>query len=213
MIQYILFDLDNTLYSARYGLEDNVHRRMREFLAAHLGLSPEEAWRQRAERIGDYGTTLEWLIAERGFTDIERYFAAVHPGSEADQLPPDPALQNILQTIPQPKAILTNSPREHAERILDKLTLSGLFTHIFDLRANGFRGKPHPEAFFRAFNAIGAAPEEVLFVDDAPAYVEGCRALGGRGVLLDEYRAHPDFPHPKIQRLRELEELLDRDSR
>jgi putative hydrolase of the HAD superfamily len=212
MIQYILFDLDNTLYSARYGLEDNVHRRMCAFLAAWLGVSPEEAWQQRAERIGDYGTTLEWITAEKGFTDIERYFAAVHPEDEADSLPPDPALREFLERLPQPKAILTNSPREHAERILDKLKIADLFTHIFDLRGNGLKGKPHAEAFFRAFNTLGAAPEQVLFVDDTPAYVEGCRALGGRGVLLDEFNAHPGFPRPKIQHLRELGELLDRES-
>ncbi|MDR0624432.1 MAG: HAD-IA family hydrolase [Treponema sp.] len=212
MIQYILFDLDNTLYSARYGLEDNVRRRMREFLAAYLGISPEEAWRQRAERIGDYGTTLEWLVAERGFTGIEEYFAAVHPGDEADSLLPDPALRNLLEKIPQPKAILTNSPREHADRILDKLKISGLFTHIFDIRGNGLKGKPRPEAFFRAFHAMGAAPGEVLFVDDIPAYVEGCRALGGRGVLLDENNAYPAYPHPKIRALGELGEILNQEN-
>jgi putative hydrolase of the HAD superfamily len=213
MIQYILFDLDNTLYSARYGLEDHVRRRMREFLAAHLGVSPEEAWRQRTERVGEYGTTLEWLIAERGFTAVERYFAAIHPGDEADILPPDPALRDLLEKIPQPKAILTNSPREHAERVLDKLKLSGLFTRIFDIRGNGFQGKPRPEVFFRAFSALGAAPEEVLFVDDIPAYVEGCCALGGRGVLLDENNACPGYPHPKIRALGELEDLLGRENR
>jgi putative hydrolase of the HAD superfamily len=212
MIQYLLFDLDNTLYSARYGLEDNVRRRIREFLARYLGLSPEEAWQLRAERIHDYGTTLEWLTAEKGFTDIEGYFAAVHPSDEADSLPPDPALRTFLEHLPQPKAILTNSPREHAERILHKLAISNLFTHVFDIRENKLRGKPRPEAFFHAFHTLGAAPGEVLFVDDAPAYAESCVALGGKGILLDEYHAYPDYPHPKIQSLRELGELLNRGS-
>jgi putative hydrolase of the HAD superfamily len=208
MIQYILFDLDNTLYSARYGLEDKVHHRIRNFLAAYLGVSPEEAWRQRAERIGDYGTTLEWLNAERGFTNIDAYFAFVHPEDEADSLPPDPALRDFLAHIPQPKAILTNSPREHADRIIGKLGFSGLFTHIFDIRGNGLKGKPHREAFFRAFNSTGASPGEVLFVDDTPAYVEGCRALGGKGVLLDEYNTLPGYPYPKIRDLRELDGII-----
>ncbi|MDR1100699.1 MAG: HAD-IA family hydrolase [Treponema sp.] len=208
MIQYILFDLDNTLYSARYGLEDNVHRRIRDFLAAYLGVSPEEAWQQRAERLHDYGTTLEWLSFERGFTDIEAYFALVHPEDEADALPPDPALRAFLESLPQAKAILTNSPREHADRIIGKLGLSGLFTHIFDIRSNGLKGKPHAEAFFRAFEDMGSSPEETLFIDDTPAYVEGCRALGGKGVLLDEYDAWPDYRYPKIRDLRELEAVL-----
>ncbi|MDR1238488.1 MAG: HAD-IA family hydrolase [Treponema sp.] len=208
MIQYVLFDLDNTLYSARYGLEDNVSRRIRSFLAEFLGVSPEEAWRQRSERLREFGTTLEWITTEKGFTDIERYFAFVHPEDEADSLPPDPALRAFLERLPQPKAILTNSPGEHANRIIGRLGISGLFTHIFDIRGNNLKGKPNPGAYLRPFEIMGAAPGEVLFVDDSPSYVDGCRALGGRGVLLDEYNAWPAYPGPRIRRLGELEGII-----
>jgi putative hydrolase of the HAD superfamily len=208
MIQYILFDLDNTLYSSRHGLEENVSRRIRTFLSRYLGLPPEEAWQQRLERLQFYGTTLEWLNAEKGFTDIEAYFAAIHPPDEADMLGPDPGLRDFLEKLPLPKAILTNSPREHAERILGKLAISGLFTHIFDIRLNNLKGKPRPGAFRRAFEGIGAAPGEVLFVDDTPAYVEGCLAVGGRGILLDENGSFPDYPHPKIREMKELGEIV-----
>jgi putative hydrolase of the HAD superfamily len=210
MIQYILFDLDNTLYSARHGLEDNVSRRIRLFLAEYLGVSPEEAWRQRSERLGEFGTTLEWITAEKGFTAVEEYFARIHPDDEADSLPPDPALRELLERLPQPKAILTNSPQEHAERILGKLGLSGLFTHIFDIRGNDLKGKPNPGAYLRAFGIMGTAPGEVLFVDDSPSYVDGCRALGGHGVLLDEYNALPAYPGLRIQSLRELADISGR---
>jgi putative hydrolase of the HAD superfamily len=205
MIQYVLFDLDNTLYSARYGLEENVRRRIKDFLASFLGLSPEEAWQRRAERSKEYGTTLEWLCFEKGFTGIEQYFALIHPEDEADTLPPDPALRSFLEALPRPKAILTNSPREHAERIINKLGISGLFDHIFDIRGNGLRGKPNPQAYLRSYRILGAAPEEVLFVDDTPAYVEGCRAAGGQALLLDENDAWPAYPGARIRELRELE--------
>jgi putative hydrolase of the HAD superfamily len=208
MIQYILFDLDNTLYSARYGLETQVNRRIRHFLASFLGVTTEEAWRQRSERIPEFGTTLEWIITEKGFTDIESYFAFVHPEDETDTLPPDPALRDFLQSLPVPKAILTNSPREHADRVLGKLGLSGIFSHIFDIRGNGLRGKPRPGSYLRSFEVLGARPGEVLFVDDSPSYVEGCRALGSTAVLFDEYDAWPGYPHPRIRDLRELERYI-----
>jgi putative hydrolase of the HAD superfamily len=207
MIQYLLFDLDNTLYSARYGLETNVRCRIKDFLSSWMGLSPEEAWRQRAERFENYGTTLEWLCAEKGFTDIDRYFAFVHPEDEADSLPEDPALRALLERLPQPKAILTNSPREHADRVIRKLGLSGLFGHIFDIRGNGLKGKPNPQAYHRSYRIMGAAPEETLFIDDAPSYVDGCRAAGGKALLLDENDERPDYPGPRIRALRELEGL------
>ena len=204
MIKYLLFDLDNTLYSSRYGLEDNVSRRIREFTAAWLGISPEEAWRLRMANMGQYGTCLEWLIAEKGFTDTETYLSAVHPGDEAETLPPDEALREFLAGIPVPKAILTNSPREHADLILKKLGISGLFTHIFDIRQCNFKGKPQPEVFENALAKLGVCAEEVLFIDDSPYYVKGFIAMGGSALLFDENDVHKDSGLPRIRELREL---------
>ncbi|MDR2633558.1 MAG: HAD-IA family hydrolase [Treponema sp.] len=207
-LHYILFDLDNTLYSPRYGLELNVGRRIADFLVAYLGLSLEEVLAQRRERLQHYGTTLEWLMAEKGYTDIEAYYEAIHPAGEADSLAPDPALRAFLESLPLPCGILTNSPREHADRILQRLDIADLFTHIFDLRWNGFKGKPHAEAFHRALQALGSLPETTLFIDDIPRCVTGYCALGGQGILLDEENAYPGYPHPRIRHLRELTGFL-----
>jgi putative hydrolase of the HAD superfamily len=209
MTRYILFDLDNTLYPVSSGMEDALQRRIAEYIAAFLGGAPEAALRERSDGITRHGTTLEWLIHEKGFTDIDEYYAAVHPAGEEDDLLPDPDLRPFLESVPVPKAILTNSPREHSDRILKKLGIQDLFTHVFDMRWNGNRGKPLPSAFYRALDVLGTSPAETLFIDDYPRYVEGYLALGGRGLLLDERGAHPDFPHPRIRRLQELTAFLD----
>jgi putative hydrolase of the HAD superfamily len=208
MIQYLLFDLDNTLYSSRYGLEYNVGRRIVEYVASYLDLPPEEVIRQRRERLQAYGTTLEWLVAEKGLTDIEAYYRATHPVGEADSLPWNPQLRSFLQTLPVPLAILTNSPREHADRILNKLAISDLFTHIFDMRWNQFKGKPAPEVFYRALNTLGTKPETTLFIDDTPRYVKGYLEIRGKGLLLDEEDAYPDYPYDRIRSLPELTAFL-----
>ena len=209
MIRSLLFDLDNTLYSCRYGLEDKVRQRIQEFNAAFLGVSPEEAWRERMAEADRYGTNLEWLMGEKGFTGVEAYLAAVHPPNEADGLPPDPALRSFLESIPLPKAILTNSPQEHADLILGKLGIRDIFTHIFDIRQCGFKGKPSAEVFTHALNILGMRADEVLFVDDNPQYVDGFIALGGKGVLFDETGAHNDYINPRIRALEELQAYLD----
>ncbi|MDR1430219.1 MAG: HAD-IA family hydrolase [Spirochaetaceae bacterium] len=208
MIKYLLFDLDNTLYSSHHGLEEKVGHRMREYAAAYLGTSPEEAWRLRLERTRAYGTTLEWLMAEKGFTDVEGYLAAVHPEDEAENLPPDPELGAFLESIPLPKAILTNSPREHADRILARLALGDIFTHIFDIRETAFKGKPGREVFERALSVLGVKAGETLFIDDTPRYVTGFTALGGRGLLMDEDNVCADYPGQRIRTLRELANYL-----
>jgi putative hydrolase of the HAD superfamily len=209
MISYILFDLDNTLYPVSSGMEEALQRRIIDYAARFLGLSQGETLRERTKGISRYGTTLEWLMHEKDFTDIDSYYAAVHPAGEEEALSPDPDLRPFLKSLPVPMAILTNSPKEHSDRILKKLGITDLFTHVFDMRWNKNQGKPLPVAFNRALEALGSAPGETLFIDDYPRYVEGYLSLGGKGLLLDEAGAYPDFPYPRIRRLRELTAFLE----
>jgi len=147
-------------------------------------------------------------MAEKGFTDTERYFAAIHPQGEADTLPPDPELRAFLLGIPVPKAVLTNSPREHADLVLGKLQLGDLFTHIFDIRQCGFRGKPRREVYDNALRVLNVRVDEVLFVDDYPPYVEGFIAMGGNALLFDENDVHKNYASHKIHDLMELTQYL-----
>ncbi|MDR1617414.1 MAG: HAD-IA family hydrolase [Treponema sp.] len=202
---WILFDLDNTLYSARHGLEERVNRRIRAFLARHFGISEEEAWKKRNTGMSlSYGTTLEWLVTEEGFQDVESYFAFIHPDDEAEDLPPDPGLREFLESLRLPLAILTNSPVEHAGRILKKLGIEDLFDPVVDIRQNNFFSKPRPQVYFRTLEILGATPGKTLFIDDNPSYTEGFLKIGGRALLLDESDARRDYPFPRIRRLPEL---------
>jgi putative hydrolase of the HAD superfamily len=208
MIRYILFDLDNTLYSAKTGMENDFQRRIIAFTSRFLGIPGEEALARRQEGITRYGTTIEWLIGDNGFTAIEEYYAAVHPEGEEEVIPPDPQLRLFLKSLGVPLAVLTNSPREHADRVLAKIGIADLFTHIFDIRWNGNQGKPLPAAFTRALDALGSGAGNTLFIDDAPRYVQGYLNLGGKGLLRDELGRYPDYLHPKIRELPELTRYL-----
>ncbi|MDR2048906.1 MAG: HAD-IA family hydrolase [Treponema sp.] len=211
-IGYILLDLDNTLYSARHGLEKAVSRRVNEYIAAFLKLPFEEAQALRREGVssGGYGTTLEWLVAEKGLDprDADSYFRFIHPENEADALSPDPELTSFLSSLDLPAAIMTNSPMEHALRIVKKLGIETFFTSIFDIRFHRLKGKPRADAFNRVLDALGVKAEHCLFVDDGQTYVEGYRAVGGCGVLYDELDQHPEFPGPRIRALREITTLI-----
>ncbi|GAB1456598.1 hypothetical protein MASR2M48_19060 [Spirochaetota bacterium] len=63
---------------------------MNEYTAKLLGTGVEEAAAIRHERMSGFGTTLEWLMAERGFDDPDAYFDYVHPEGEEASAEFDP---------------------------------------------------------------------------------------------------------------------------
>ena len=210
MIRHILFDLDNTLYSTKWGLDDFFIKKLREYTSAWLGLPWEECEPLWREAMKLYGTTLEWLVTEKGFTSADEYFAFIHPENEADPLPPDPGLRRFLEGLPCSCSVLTNAPFLHADRIIRKLGLEGVFKQVMTIEeAPGFRGKPHASFFLQALDALGLKPDEAIFVDDIPRYVNGHIALGGKGILIDENDIHQNYPNEKIKSLRELTRFLN----
>lgn len=208
MLQAVLFDLDNTLYPASAAMESFLIRRMNEYTGRVLGISAEAAAKIRHEKTPQYGTTLEWLMAEHGLSDIDGYFAWVHPDGEEALIDMDPGLRPFLDSIEVRKFVFTNSPMEHADRILGKLGITDQFERVFDIRFNALRGKPWAEAVDRVLTAIGTEPAETLFVDDMPRYVQGFMDRGGQGVLVDQFDKHPDSGLRTIHSIYELSAYL-----
>ena len=208
MTKALMFDLDNTLYSEKTGMETRVLAAINEFVGAFLDLSPEAANLERRQGVKSYGTTLEWLIFSKGFDDPEAYFSYIHPEGETERMVPDPMLKALLDSLPYPKIILTNSPLEHAHRVLAALGIQDCFQAIYDIRFNGLVGKPHPKSFLRALESSCLEVESTVFVDDLPKYILGYQALGGRSILKDEGKRYRDRGFERIESLAELPSIL-----
>ncbi|WP_319476217.1 HAD-IA family hydrolase [Marispirochaeta aestuarii] len=211
MIRYILFDLDNTLYPESSILGERFEKGINSFVAGYLGISEEKARRQRRERRGEYGTTLQWLIQVHNFTEIDDYMDAVHPKRMEGYLKKNPELTRIIRSLPVQRSILTNSPLEHAERVLAYLEIRDQFEYVFDLRYNNFVGKPDPAVYSRILEVIRHRPEETLFIDDIPGYLEPFRRMGGHALLIDELGRHPRRDYPVIRRIEELPAFLKKE--
>lgn len=211
MIAYLLLDLDNTLYPATSGMGKFMGSRMGEFVVRHLGVSGQRAAEMRAEGLARHGTTLKWLAREHDLTDIEAFIEYVHPTDLAGFLTPEDrdAAQQSLAEIDLPASILTNAPKEHAERVLAWLGVRDRFEQVFDLRFNRLSGKPAPSAYERALGAARASPAETLFVDDVLQYLLPFRALGGHAVhVTGEPTGEPGIP--AIGSITELAGTIDR---
>jgi putative hydrolase of the HAD superfamily len=209
MVGYVFFDLDNTLYPKSCGLDREVNRRMTEFTAGFLGVTREEARRLRESEAVPYGTTLKWLCGCRGLRDVEGFLAAVHPENVGDYVRQNPGLGAMLRAMRQPRAVLTNAPMEHAVRVLRCLGIGEELPRIFDLRYNGFLGKPAGGTYRKLVRETGADIREVLFVDDMPRYLLPFRDLGGQVLLVDEEGVHGDCGLPSIREITELGRFLE----
>jgi len=53
--------------------------------------------------------------------------------------------------------------------------------------------KPDPQAYLLASEALGAAPADVVFLDDTPACADGATAVGMTGIVVDPRDRRPAF--------------------
>ena len=100
---------------------------------------------------------------------------------------------------------LTNDMTDfHGPDWVDRQEHLKLFDVIVDASLTGVM-KPDPRAFRRAAEALGLAPEQIVFLDDMPGNVEGARRVGMTAV-----RVPWDDPGPAIDTARTLLRLPPR---
>ena len=208
MTKALMFDLDNTLYSEKTGMETHVLERINHFVSGYLGWPLSETHERRREGARRFGTTLEWLVYEKGLKDVESYFAFVHPEGEEECISYDAGFCGFLDSLDYPKIVLTNAPMEHAARVLKKLRIEDRFLGVFDIKCNNLVGKPHPKSYLRALEASGLDLATTLFIDDSPKYIKGYLALGGRAILKDEGERFAGLGFERIRTLEDLPRLL-----
>jgi len=190
-------------------MADEMDRRISEFIAVHCRVSVAEGEHLRRTGFERYGTSLRWLQMEMGLDDPLFFLDAVHPENVADFIPENHTLFDTLNSIPIPKAILTNSSTAHAHRVLKYLGVEECFKAVFDLQFNGFEGKPNTGAYERVLLSLGIQAGETMFIDDVPRYLEAFHQLGGSCILVDELNHHPDSAFQRIHGLDELPSLLE----
>ncbi|MCS7288529.1 MAG: pyrimidine 5'-nucleotidase [Roseiflexaceae bacterium] len=188
----ILFDLDGTLYSRSTGVQHALDERMNVYVQQVTGCAPDEAPALRRSWFLRYGTTLAGLQHEYHI-DVEDYLRVIHDIRLDTFLTRDRELDALLDQIDLRRAIFTNSPAEHAARVLRTLGVARHFPLIFDIRFFEFQPKPNRTSYTRALDALGVAASETLLIEDTPQNLPPARELGMRTILIDEQGAHsPD---------------------
>ncbi len=179
-----LFDLDNTLYSSASDVFPQIHRRMQEFVAREFGVGEEEAKAHRSRMFRQYGTTMRGMMVERG-VDPFAFMDYVH-AIDLSCIGPDPRLDAAIARLPGRKLIFTNASREHAARVLGRLSLAHHFEVVFDVEDCGWLPKPDAAGYRTLVARHGVAPERAAMIDDIPHNLAPAAALGMSTVWVRE---------------------------
>jgi len=167
-----VFDVDGTLVDsqadicgavtevlATRGRTDVSHEVLRRYIGRHL-----------IEEFLEFGFALpeaEQMMLEYRAIYLARKHAAttVYPGVAA-----------ALARLGGRKSTATTKGTPTTRAILEQFGLIRFFDHVQG--TDGFPCKPAPDVIFTALKALGARPEDCLFVGDSPADMEAGRRAG-----------------------------------
>jgi putative hydrolase of the HAD superfamily len=189
-MDFILFDLDNTLYQAEHELFTLVDQRIISYMVEVVGIPREDAVDLRRSYWQRYGLTMRGLMRHHGI-DPEDYLAYIHDVDFAGRLRPDPELRRALQALPLRRVIFTNSSFDHSERVLNALGLRDTFEEIFDIRVAGYLPKPYPEPYRAVLSRIGTPAERCIMVEDSADNLRTAKELGMGTILVGNGATHP----------------------
>jgi putative hydrolase of the HAD superfamily len=171
-----VFDLDNTLYPARFNLFDQVDRRIGLYIQQLLKVDAQEARKVQKTYFREHGTTLRGLM-DRHAIDPGHFLDYVHD-IDYGAIPASPALHDALTMLPGRKLVFTNGSVGHAERVLDRLGVMDHFETVFDIAAADYLPKPRREAYDALCRRHALEPKRAAMFEDIARNLEPAHALG-----------------------------------
>ncbi len=179
-----IFDLDNTLYSERFGLFDQVSDRMTLFIVEFLGLDRCRARALQKQYFSEHGTTLNGLMKIHD-CDPAEFLAFVHD-IDWSPIPENPDLARTLAELPGRKLIFTNGDRPHALRAMERLGVAGCFEAVFDIVASDYIPKPDPVVYQALIRHHDIDPGRAIYFEDIARNLEPAKELGMTTVLVGD---------------------------
>ena len=177
-----IFDLDNTLYPHHVNLWKQVDGRIRDYIADFLKVDRDEAFRLQKDYYRRYGTSMRGLMTEHGMKP-DGFLDFVH---EVDHSPlePNPALGTAIKNLSGRKLILTNGTRSHADKVLARLELVGVFDDVFDILDAELEPKPSALTYDRFLNRHNVDARQAAMFEDLARNLAIPYARGMTTVLI-----------------------------
>tara|TARA_B100000287_G_scaffold305174_1_gene288409 strand:- start:61 stop:732 length:672 start_codon:yes stop_codon:yes gene_type:complete len=175
-----IFDLDNTLYSGKTKVFEQVDRKMSKYISEKLQVSVEKARKIQKSYFYEYNTTLNGMIKNHKI-DANEFLDYVHD-INIDFLKKDLKLIEELEKLNGKKIIFTNGSRKHALNVTRRIGVDRCFDDIFDIVDSEFIPKPSIEPYKKLVKKHKIDPNLCVFVEDIarnlkPAYEMGMKTV------------------------------------
>ncbi len=208
-LKALLFDMDGTLVDS-----DPIHIAVFVDFLAERGVTITEAdymarihGRRNVEIFRD-------LLPEADPVEMDLAKEAAYRERVGTRMDPMPGARELIRQARSSGVrigAVTNGPRANLEAVLTATGLTDAFDHT-GTSNDVTHGKPHPELYLAALDALNVTPDETLVFEDSPSGIAAARAAGidviaissslspevlvGHGALF----AVPDFTHPALRR-------------
>ncbi len=207
-VDWLCFDLDNTLYPLSNGLWEAIDQRIQDYVAKTLNLSLDEARRVQKQYWRQYGTTLAGLMAEHG-VQPGPYLAYVHNFDVTPYMGPNPGLKALLRALPQHKLIFTNASSQHAHNVLRALEVADFFEYVIGVEEVDYIPKPDPRAYQKCLLLTGVKPTRSMFIDDLIENLKPAKELGMVTALVSPRRpVHDEAVDFHLTRIEDLADVF-----
>jgi putative hydrolase of the HAD superfamily len=175
-----IFDLDNTLYSGKTKVFEQVDKKMSQYISEKLNVTVEEAKKIQKNYFYEYNTTLNGMIKNHKINANE-FLDFVHD-IDIDFLGKDLKLSEEIKKLQGKKLIFTNGSRKHALNVTQRIGIDHHFDDIFDIVDSEFVPKPAIEPYKKLIKKHNIDPKLCVFVEDIarnlkPAYEMGMKTV------------------------------------
>ena len=183
IVKYWIFDLDNTLYSGKTKVFEQVDKKMSKYISEKLNITIEEARKIQKNYFHEYNTTLNGMIKNHKI-DANEFLEFVHD-IDIDFLKKDLELQKELLKLKGKKIIFTNGSRKHALNVTQKIGIDQCFDDIFDIVDSNFVPKPAIEPYNELVKKHKIDPKSCLFVEDIARNLKPSYEMGMKTVWIE----------------------------
>lgn len=175
MIRAIITDFDGTLVDT---FEANLKAYQKAYQSVGLGITAERYHKC-------FGFRFERLMTATGIFD-EKTANAIREAKKEyypqffSSLKPNKALLNLIagfKALGGKTAVASTARRENLMNVINYLDIANHFDLIY-AGADVKEGKPSPEIYLKAMQALGVTPEETLIFEDSDVGLQAAKASG-----------------------------------